>query len=72
MAAALERVAGKDATGLLDWAPDENILKLVRTWPGHVKSARANALGLTANPDFDDVIREYIRENPQAVKVALR
>jgi nucleoside-diphosphate-sugar epimerase len=72
MAAALERVAGTEATRLLDWTPDENVLKLVRTWPGHVKGARANALGLTANPDFDDVIREYIRETPQAVKLPVK
>jgi len=72
MAAALERIAGREATALLDWTPDANILKLVSTWPGNVKSARANALGLTANPDFDDVIREYIRENPQAVKLPTR
>jgi nucleoside-diphosphate-sugar epimerase len=72
MAAALERIAGKEATSLLDWTPDPNILKLVNTWPGHVKSARAAALGLTANPDFEDVIREYIRENPQAVKLQAR
>jgi nucleoside-diphosphate-sugar epimerase len=72
MAAALERIAGKDATALLDWVPDAAIQKLVSTWPGHVKSARANVLGLAANPDFDDVIREYIRENPQAVKLATR
>jgi nucleoside-diphosphate-sugar epimerase len=72
MAAALERIAGRDATALLDWTPDPNILKLVNTWPGNVKSARANALGLTANPDFDDVIREYIRENPQAIKIPTR
>jgi nucleoside-diphosphate-sugar epimerase len=72
MAAALERIAGKEATSLLDWTPDPNILKLVNTWPGHVKSARAAALGLTANPDFEDVIREYIRENPQAVKLQVR
>lgn len=72
MAAALERIAGREAASLLDWTPDANILKLVSTWPGNVKSARANALGLTANPDFDDVIREYIRENPQAVKLPTR
>lgn len=72
MAAALERIAGPEATSLLDWTPDASILKLVSTWPGHVKSARAHALGLTANPDFDDVIREYIRENPQAIKLATR
>ncbi|MBC5763729.1 D-erythronate dehydrogenase [Ramlibacter albus] len=72
MAKALERVAGPEATALLDWVPDPNILKLVNTWPGNVKSARANALGLTANADFDEVIREYIRENPQAVKLKVR
>jgi nucleoside-diphosphate-sugar epimerase len=70
MAAALERIAGREATSLLDWTPDANILKLVSTWPGNVKSARANVLGLSANPDFDDIIREYIRENPQSIKLA--
>ncbi|HEY8048624.1 MAG TPA: D-erythronate dehydrogenase [Ramlibacter sp.] len=72
MAAALERIAGREATALLDWTPDPDILKLVNSWPGHVKWARAEALGLTANADFDEVIREYIRENPQAVKVAVK
>ena len=33
---------------------------------------RAKALGLKANTDFESIIREYIRENPQAVKVAVR
>jgi nucleoside-diphosphate-sugar epimerase len=72
MAAALERVAGKDATALLDWTPDEKILRLVSTWPGHVESARARALGLVANASFDEVIREYIREYPQAVKLPVK
>jgi len=66
------RVAGKEATALLDWTPDEKILKLVSTWPGHVESARAQALGLVANTSFDEVIREYIRENPQAVKLPVK
>jgi nucleoside-diphosphate-sugar epimerase len=72
MAQALERVAGPQATALLDWQIDPAILKLVSTWPGHVQSARARALGLGANEDFDEVIREYVRENPQAVKLPLR
>lgn len=71
MAAALERVS-PEAARLLDWVPDANILKLVSTWPGNVKSARANALGLQADADFESIIRDYIRENPQAVKVAVR
>ena len=72
MAAALERIAGPQATALLDWTPDADILKLVSTWPGNVHSARAQALGLSANADFDDVIREYIRENPHAVKLPVK
>ena len=72
MAAALERVAGKNATALLDWTPDPAILKLVKTWPGNVAAARATALGLKADSDFETVVRDYIRENPDAVKLPLR
>lgn len=72
MAAALEKVAGKEATQLLDWAPDPAILRLVRTWPGNVAFARARALGLEADTDFESVVRAYVRENPAAVKLRLR
>jgi len=72
MAGALERVAGKAATVLLDWTPDPAILRLVKTWPGHVVSARASGLGLQPDTDFESVVREYIRENPGAVKLPLQ
>jgi nucleoside-diphosphate-sugar epimerase len=72
MAAALERVAGAEATRLLDWTPDPAIERLVSTWPGDVKSTRAQGLGLTADADFESIVREYVRENPQAVKLAVR
>jgi D-erythronate 2-dehydrogenase len=71
MAAALERVAGKAATDLLDWTPDPDILKLVETWPGVVASARANELGLQADTDYEAIIRDYIRENPEAIKLKI-
>lgn len=71
MAAALERVAGPAATALLDWTPDPAILRLVQTWPGNVASARARSLGLLPDTDFETVIRDYIRENPEAVKLPL-
>ena len=71
MAEALERVAGKAATDLLDWTPDPAILKLVKTWPGNVASARAKGLGLSADIDFEAVIRDYVRENPGAVKLPI-
>jgi nucleoside-diphosphate-sugar epimerase len=71
MAAALERVS-PEAAKLVDWVPDASIIKLVETWPGNVASRRANALGLQADPDFEAIIRDYIRENPQAVKVKVQ
>lgn len=72
MAAALERVAGKEATALLDWAPDAATEKLVRSWPGDVAWDRARGLGLKNDPDFDAIVREYIAENRAAVRLALR
>jgi len=72
MAAALERVAGKAGSNLLDWTPDPAILRLVKSWPGNVASARANALGLQSDSDFESIVREYIRENPGAVKLPLQ
>ena len=72
MADALERVAGKPATALLDWTPDPAIQKLVKTWPGNVASTRARALGLLPDQDFETVVRDYIRENPGAVKLPVR
>jgi D-erythronate 2-dehydrogenase len=69
MAAALERVAGAAATALLDWKPDPAILKLVKTWPGNVASARARAMGMKSDADFDSIVRDYIRENLAAVKL---
>lgn len=71
MAAALERVAGKAATDLLDWTPDPAILRLVNTWPGNVASKRANGLGLLPETDFEAIIRDYIRENPDAIKLKI-
>jgi nucleoside-diphosphate-sugar epimerase len=71
MVAALERVAGKAATDLLDWTPDPDIFKLVETWPGVVASARANKLGLQADTDYEKIIREYVRENPDAIKLKI-
>jgi nucleoside-diphosphate-sugar epimerase len=69
MADALERVGGKAACALLDWTPDAAVRKLVKTWPGNIASARAQALGLQPDKDFESVVREYIRENPGAVKL---
>ena len=71
MAAALERVAGKAVAELIDWTPDATIRAIVATWPARINAQRAKRLGLSPEPDFETLIREYIRENTDAVTVSL-
>jgi nucleoside-diphosphate-sugar epimerase len=70
MAAALERVAGPSATALLDWDPDPAVSRLIKSWPDNIAWERARGLGLSADANFEAVLREYVRENPSAVKSA--
>ncbi len=70
MARALERVAGKAVADLIDWTPDANIRKIVATWPARINAQRAKGLGLLPETSFDDIVREYMRENPDAVRLA--
>jgi D-erythronate 2-dehydrogenase len=72
MAAALERVAGPAATALIDWTPNATIQKIVKTWPARVNAVRAKGLGLLPASSFEDIIREYVRENPDAVTLPIR
>ena len=72
MAAALERVAGLAASGLIDWTLDAAIGNIVKSWPARIQSARAHKLGLLAEESFDDIIWDYMRETPDAVKLAVR
>ncbi len=72
MAEALERIAGREATALIDWEPDAAIAKIVTSWPSRIHAARAEALGLKADASFDAILRDYVRENPQAVKLAVK
>jgi len=71
MAAALEAVVGKAGSALLDWTPDPAILRLVDTWPGNVAWDRARGLGLAADSSFEQIVRDFVRENPSAVKLAV-
>lgn len=71
MAAALETVAGGPGKALLDWTPDPAIQRLVETWPGNVAWDRARGLGLSADSSFEQVVRDYVRENPSAIKLAV-
>lgn len=72
MAEALAKVAGAAATELIDWQPDPAIARIITSWPARMDSARAHALGLAADADFEAIVRDYVRENPDAVKAAVR
>ncbi len=71
MARALHEVAGRSASDLLLWEPDPVIAAMVATWPANVAFDRARALGLSADHEFIDIVRAYLAEQPEAVKLSL-
>ncbi|GLY68984.1 D-erythronate dehydrogenase [Amycolatopsis taiwanensis] len=66
MAEALDRVAGKGTSELIDWTDDPAVGAIVRSWPAEFRTPRAQALGLTAEKSFDDIVRDYLTDNPRA------
>jgi nucleoside-diphosphate-sugar epimerase len=68
MAAALERVAGAAVAALIDWTPDPAIHNIVKTWPARIHALRAQGLGLLPETSFEEIIRDYVRENPYAIR----
>lgn len=66
MAAALDRVAGAALSELIDWDVDPAVEAIVGTWPARFSTPRAHRLGLRADTSFDDVVRDYLADNPDA------
>jgi len=62
MVEALSVVAGPAAASLIDWKPDPAIGAIVAGWPARLETARAAALGLSADPDFASIVRAYVDE----------
>jgi D-erythronate 2-dehydrogenase len=60
MAAALTRVAGPQASALIDWVPDPAVARMFASWPARIRADRAARLGLTPDPDYDSVIRMHL------------
>lgn len=71
MADALERLAGKAVADLIDWTPDPSIISIITSWPANIDAARARAIGLMPDTDFESIIQTYMRENPDAVTGSL-
>ncbi|GAA3877710.1 SDR family oxidoreductase [Leifsonia kafniensis] len=57
---ALTRVAGPDVSALVGWQPDPAIAAIVESWPSRFEAARARGLGLSADENFDTIIRAYL------------
>ena len=60
MVASLRRVAGDAVAGRVSWQLDPAIDRLVSSWPQAFAADRARALGMTADDDFDDIVRAYM------------
>jgi nucleoside-diphosphate-sugar epimerase len=59
---ALRRVAGDRAVALIRHEPDAMIADMVENWPKNFDTARASALGFTAEDTFDAIIRVHIED----------
>ena len=71
MLAALETVAGRAVREHVRFEHDERIADIVARWPRGATAKRAAGLGLQAETNFEDIIRQYIADNansPQALK----
>jgi nucleoside-diphosphate-sugar epimerase len=66
--AALRAVAGDAVAARVKPVLDENVMRLVRTWAARFDTARASAMGFTADADFASIVRAYVEDNPQAVR----
>ena len=62
MVAALERAAGPDAAGLIDWIPDPAVARIITGWPARFRTDRAARLGLLPDGDFDSVVALHAAE----------
>ena len=59
---ALRRVGGEKAVRLIRREPDEQVTRIVRTWPGRFAAHHAGALGFRAETSFDEIIRVYVND----------
>jgi D-erythronate 2-dehydrogenase len=59
---ALRRVAGAAVAARVQYQPEEPIQAIVKTWPVRFRTPRALALGFTADPDIETVIRGFVED----------
>jgi nucleoside-diphosphate-sugar epimerase len=59
---ALETTAGPAARKLVRLEEDPTIARMMLGWPSAFESARARRLGLSADPDFVSIVRQFQKE----------
>ncbi|MFM9370081.1 D-erythronate dehydrogenase [Streptomyces sp. Da 82-17] len=67
----VRRVAGDAVADLVTVEPDPAVEAIVGSWPAAFDNARAAALGLTPDPDFESVVRAYVEDHPEAVAASV-
>jgi nucleoside-diphosphate-sugar epimerase len=63
MVAALRRVAGDAVADRVKWEHDPAIDRIVSTWPANFAPKLGPALGMTADTDFEAIVRAYIADD---------
>ena len=56
----LQRVAGAAVAARVTWQLDPVIDRLVSSWPQAFSAQRGTSLGMTADANFDEIVRAYI------------
>jgi D-erythronate 2-dehydrogenase len=68
MVEAVRRLGGEAAHACIRWQPDPLVQQIVSGWPPALSAARARALGFTADPDIDAVVRAFIEDDLEMQK----
>ena len=59
----LGRIAGEPATRLIRWEPAPDIQRIIHTWPIRWDMSRAHMLGFKGDPDFESIVRAFIKDD---------
>ena len=70
--AVLRDVAGPEIVARVRHEPDAAVMKLVQSWAARFDTSRAKAMGFEADPDCTAIVRAYVEDNRDAVKVPVR
>jgi nucleoside-diphosphate-sugar epimerase len=66
MVDALKTVAGAETVAHIEWKRDELVERIVGSWPARWDVTRAQALGMSGDPDFESVIRAHVADEMRA------